>query len=155
MLTPRLAYPKRVFCRASERMVKVHILERKKWAALVCLAAVFLLQAPFVRAAWLSSSMACCMGDHCPVPGHHHKSAASENAMPMDCGHNMSHTSDCKISCCNPADETAITVAQFVMPGLQAALSFECAAPILTPFAPQMISRAEKPQSPPPRLTLS
>src|SRR5439155_8499179 len=55
MSTPRLAYPKRVFCRASDRMVKVHIRDRKKWAALVCLVAVFLLQAPFVRAAWLSS----------------------------------------------------------------------------------------------------
>ena len=114
-----------------------------------------LLQAPFVRAAWLSSSMACCMGDHCPVPGHHHTSATSENAMPMDCGHNMSHMSDCKISCCNAADETAINVAQFVMPRLQVALSLECAAPVLTPFAPQMLSRAKKPQSPPPRLTLS
>jgi len=136
-------------------MVKPRIHDRKRWAALVCLAAVFLLQAPFARAAWLSSSMACCMGDHCPVPGHHHKSATSENAMPMDCGHNMSHMSDCKISCCNAADETAINVAQFVMPSLQTALSIECAAPILAPFAPQMLSRAEKPQSPPPRLILS
>jgi len=136
-------------------MVKAHIRDRKKWAALVCLAAVFSLQAPFARAAWLSSSMACCMGDHCSVPGHHHKSATSENAMPMDCGHDMSRMSDCKISCCNAADETAINVAQFVMPSLQVALSLECAAPVLASFAPQMLSRAEKPQSPPPRLTLS
>ena len=127
----------------------------RKLTALLCLFAVLLLQAPFARAAWLSSSMACCMGDHCPVPGHHHKSATSENAMPMDCGHNMSHMSDCKISCCNAADETAINIAQFVMPSLQVALSLDCVAPILAPFAPQMISRAEKPQSPPPRLTLS
>ena len=127
----------------------------RKLAALLCLFAVVLLQAPFARAAWLTSSMACCMGDHCPVPGHHHKNASSGNDAPMDCGHNMSHISDCKISCCNAADETAINVAQFVLPTLQIALSLECAVPVLTPFAPQMISRAERPQSPPPRLTLS
>lgn len=124
-------------------------------AAIFCLLAVVLLQAPFARAAWISSSMGCCMGDHCPIPGHHHKSANAETEMPMDCGHDMSHMSDCKISCCNAADETAINVAQFVMPTLQVALPFECAVPLLTPFAPQMLSRAEKPQSPPPRFTLS
>ena len=122
---------------------------------MVCLLAIVLLQAPFARAAWLSSSMACCMGDHCPVPGHHHKSASSENEAPVGCDHNMSHMSDCKISCCNAADETAINVAQFVMPTLQGALSLECVVPILTPSTPQMISRSEKPQSPPPRITFS
>ena len=127
----------------------------RKLTALLCLFAVVLLQTPFARAAWLSSSMACCMGDHCPVPGHHHKGTSSGNEMPMDCGHGMDHMSDCKISCCKTADETAINVAQFVMPTLQVAPSVECAVPVLTPFAPQMISRAEKPQSPPPRITLS
>jgi len=126
----------------------------RKLAALVCLLAVLLLQAPFARAAWLSSSMACCMGDHCPVPGHHHKNASSGNDAPMDCGHNMSHMSNCKISCCNLADETAINVAQFVMPDSQILSSLELAFPFAPPSSPQMISRADKPQSPPPRLTL-
>jgi len=42
-----------------------------------------------------------------------------------------------------------------VMPDLQVVVSLERALPAISPFAPQMISRAEKPQSPPPRLALS
>jgi len=73
----------------------------------------------------------------------------------MECGHNTSHMPDCKISCCKTADETAINVAQFVLPSAHVALSLGRAAPILTQFALQMLSRAEKPQSPPPRFALS
>jgi hypothetical protein len=138
----------------SKSMAKSAIQGRKKWAAVVCLLAVVMLQAPFARAAWLSSSKACCMRDHCPVPDHHHhKNATSE--MPMDCGHNMSRTSDCKISCCKTADETAVNVAHFVMPDFLIVVSLEQALPVISPFAPQMISRAEKPQSPPPRPAFS
>src|SRR5579859_1874427 len=128
---------------------------KTKWAGLVCLLAVLLLQAPFARAAWLSSSMACCMGDHCPIPGHHHKSKTAESEMPMDCGHNTSHKSDCKVSCCNTADETAITVAQFVMPNPVIVVSHPNALPAISTLAIQMLARAEKPQSPPPRTFLS
>jgi hypothetical protein len=124
---------------------------KRKLAAIVCLLAVVLLQAPFVRAAWISSTVGCCMGDHCPIPGHHHKSAKMENEMPMDCGHNMSKISDCKISCCKTADETAISVQQFVMPDLQIAQILPCATPETVRFVPQMISRFDEPQSPPPR----
>jgi len=123
--------------------------------AVLCLLAVALLQAPFARAAWLSTSMACCMGDHCPIAGHHHKSAAAENEMPMDCGHNMGHTADCKISCCKTADEAAIDVAQFVMPSPELSLSRASAVTRVSRCAPQLISRADKPQSPPPRTALS
>jgi hypothetical protein len=141
--------------RNSKNMAKPAIQLAKRWAAVFCLLAVVLLQTPFARAAWLSSGVACCMGDHCGVPGHHHKNAAAEKEMPMDCGHNMSHRSDCKISCCKTADETASNVAQFVMPDLGILLSLQRAVPPILPFAPQWISRAEKPQSPPPRIALS
>lgn len=124
----------------------------RKVAALLCLLAVVLLQAPFARAAWFSSSMGCCMSDHCPIPGHHHKPAKAESEMPTDCGHNMGHMSDCKISCCKTIDETAINIAQFVVPDLQFCLSLHNETPKVALFAPQMISRSKKPLSPPPRL---
>ncbi|HWZ96535.1 MAG TPA: hypothetical protein VN025_02120 [Candidatus Dormibacteraeota bacterium] len=127
----------------------------RKAAALVCLFAVGLLQAPFARAAWLAATSNCCMSDHCSVPGHHHQNVPAKDDMPMDCGHGMKYQADCKISCCKTTDETVINVAQFVMPDLQIALSLERAFPFAPPSAPQMISRAEKPQSPPPRIALS
>jgi hypothetical protein len=73
----------------------------------------------------------------------------------MDCGHNMGHMSDCKISCCNTSDETAINIAQFVMPDLQFSLSLHSVTPEISRFTPQMISRSEEPLSPPPRLLFS
>ncbi|MBS1866050.1 MAG: hypothetical protein JSS69_09040 [Acidobacteria bacterium] len=125
-----------------------------KWKGLVCLFAVLLLQAPFARAAWISSAMACCMGDQCPVPSHHHKShpkQTQQNDMPMDCGHDTSKMSDCKMSCCKTSDETAINIEQFVMPDLQIAMEPPAPVPQVGLFAPQSISRSEKPQSPPPK----
>jgi hypothetical protein len=126
--------------------------EKRRLAAIFCLLAVVMLQAPFARAAWISSAMNCCMGDHCPIPGHHHKSANAETEMPMGCGHGVSKMSDCKISCCKTTDETAINVQQFVMPDPQVALSLAGGTPETSRFAPQMISRFDKPQFPPPRL---
>jgi len=123
----------------------------RQLAALVCLLAVALLQAPFARAAWLTATSNCCMSDHCPIPGHHHKSALPKKDMPMDCSHGMKHQADCKISCCKTTDETAISIAQFVVPDAQPVLYSQTASPDVPRLAPQMISRSEKPQSPPPR----
>ena len=125
---------------------------KRKLAALFCLLAVVLLQAPFARAAWISSAMGCCMGDHCPIPGHHHRGANGETEMPMDCGHDMNKVSDCKMSCCKTTNETAITMQQFVMPDLQIALPLSSETSETSRLVPQMISRFDKPQSPPPRL---
>jgi|SRR5579859_4916346 len=127
----------------------------RKAAAWICLLAILLLQAPFARAVWVSAAINCCMDDHCPIPGHHHKSAPPKDDMPMDCGHEMKHHADCKISCCKTADETAISVAQFVVPYALFVFSSHTASPDVSQFVPQMISRSEKPQSPPPKSFLS
>jgi len=127
---------------------------QRKIAAIACLVALLLLQAPFASAAWFSSSMACCMGDHCPIPSHHHKSAANTEK-PMDCDHNMGKMADCKISRCRTSDETAINIAQFVIPVAQVVPSLETKVPSIFQIAPQTLSRSEKPQSPPPRTNLS
>jgi hypothetical protein len=127
----------------------------RRLAAVTCLLAIALLQAPFARAAWMSSSLGCCMSDQCPVPGHHHKGQAQHSDMPMDCGHDMSKVSDCKMSCCKTTDETAINIVQFVMPSVQVTLDSLRAISHISHFAPQMISRSEKPQSPPPKSLLA
>jgi hypothetical protein len=101
--------------------------------------------------------MACCMDDQCKIPGHHHKGQTQQtqqNDMPMDCDHGMSKMSDCKMSDCKTSDETAIEIAQFVIPDLQISLNPLAAAADVVHFAPQMISRSEKPQSPPPKSVL-
>jgi hypothetical protein len=127
----------------------------RKAAALVCLLAVVLLQAPFARAAWMSSAMNCCLGDNCPIPGHHHKNANAENEMPMDCGHNTGKMSDCKISCCKTTGETAINIQQFVVPHFQSSLVPRSGTSEISLLVPQMISRSEKPLSPPPKLSFA
>lgn len=124
------------------------------WKAIICLVAVLLLQAPYAQAAWMSST-ACCMGDHCPIPSHHHKATTAESEMPMDCGHNMSKMAECKISCCKTTDESAINVAQFLLPEPQIVPALAAAIPPTASPAAQTISRSEKPQSPPPRDILS
>ncbi len=119
-------------------------------AAIACLLAVLLLQAPFASAVWLYTST-CCMGDHCPIPSHHHKAATDNSEMPMDCGHHSAKMADCKISCCNSTDDTAINIAQFVIPAPQSVAMIQSAVLANNSPAPQQLSRFEKPQSPPPR----
>jgi hypothetical protein len=97
------------------------------------------------------------MGNQCNIPGHHHKSQTrqTQQDMPMDCDHGMSKISDCKMSCCKTSDDTAIDVSQFVIPDLQIRFAPLAAITGVVHFAPQMISRSEKPQSPPPKSVLS
>jgi hypothetical protein len=64
-----------------------------KAAACICMLAVGLLYAPLAAAALVASATDCCVGGLCPIRRHHHESqklTAPQNAMPMDCGHDMS-----------------------------------------------------------------
>src|SRR5262249_34056581 len=157
-LLPGSVDPIGVSCRGHQKMsVSIRMLreskfERRRFYGLFCLLAVVLLQAPFARAAWLSSSMACCMGDHCPITSHHHKPASEKSEPPMDCDHHTTNkTSDCRVSCCKTADETVVEIAQFVVHVPRIAHALETAASQNARFAPKMLSRSEKPKSPPPR----
>jgi hypothetical protein len=135
-------------------MRKRHTQHGHKVAALFCLLAVVLLQAPFARAAWFTSTI-CCMGDHCPIPSHHHKSTTAESEMPMDCGHHSSKASNCTMSCCKTSDDAAIDISQFLVPAPHGSLFLERAVTAVPHIAPQMLSRSEEPQSPPPRTFLA
>jgi len=123
-------------------------------AAWVCLLAVALLYAPLAGAALLAHGVNCCAGGVCPIPEHHHhkqKQAATKEAAPMDCGHEMGGMTSCSMSCCKDPSRPALIPGAFVMP---AAYFVPAAGEVLqtVPLAnPQEISRFVKPLSPPPR----
>jgi hypothetical protein len=73
----------------------------------------------------------------------------------MQCGHNMSQMSDCKMSCCKTTEEIAVSSHPFVMPHFQITIDLRAGTPEISQSAPQMISRNDKPQSPPPRFSLT
>ena len=136
-------------------MSERNTIRARKWAAVFCLAAVLFLQGPFAQAAWIARQMACCASGQCTIPSHHHKTEPAKNDLPMQCDHQSNGIPDCKMSCCKTSDETATNVQAFLLPYSAIALAMETHSPGLTRSAPQLISRAPKPQSPPPKLSLS
>ncbi len=121
--------------------------------------AVVLLYGPLAGAAWASHAMACCTGDHCNIPQHHHQKtrehASSNAAGTMDCGHEMSAMTDCSMSCCQSPDRPAVTAVAFVLPHL----AFASASMHVTRVddAPRSVEipRSVEPVSPPPRVAVA
>jgi hypothetical protein len=143
------------FAKTKKNMLELTQTRARKWTAVLCLMAVILLQAPFAQAAWISNQMACCTDGKCAIPSHHHKTAPPKDDKPMNCGHDMNQVSECKMSCCKTMDETAINVESFIVPYSAIILATQDQTPGISHFAPQMISRSYKPQSPPPKFSLS
>src|ERR1700731_1472765 len=82
-------------------------------AAWFCLVAALLLFAPLAGAAWTAHAAACCTGDHCPIPEHHHSKTPAHGA---DCEHQAGGMSACTMSCCHNADHVILAAPAFVMP---------------------------------------
>jgi hypothetical protein len=82
-------------------------------AAWFCLAAALLLFAPLAGAAWRAHAAACCTGDHCPIPEHHHSKTPAHGS---DCEHQTGGMTACTMSCCQNADHIMIAAPAFVMP---------------------------------------
>jgi hypothetical protein len=91
--------------------------------AWVCLLAIGLLYAPLGGAAWASRAMACCTGDHCNIPEHHHQKTSPHPAADTNCGHDMSGMSECSMSCCQNPERPLVTALLFVLPPLTWALA--------------------------------
>jgi hypothetical protein len=95
-----------------------------KAAACICMLAVTLLYAPLAAAALVASGTDCCVGGLCPIRRHHHESQklmASQNAMPMDCGHDMSDgkssgMSECSMSGCQSPEHPVSIPGAFALP---------------------------------------
>lgn len=126
-------------------------------AVWLCLLSVALLYAPLAGAALLAHGVDCCLGGFCNVPEHHHhhkqKSVSSQESSPMDCRHDMSGITPCKMSCCKDPARPALIPGAFVLPELSFAPS---AGEVLRPVqlaSSLEISRFVKPLSPPPRFT--
>ena len=125
----------------------------RRTAAAICLIAVLLFYAPYAGAAWYTTQHLCCANGLCEVHGHKHEMAKSADEMPMDCGHGLSQISGCKMSCCKTAEQVAVGSQAFVMPRFQIAVELRAGDPQIPQSKPQMISRYDKPQSPPPRFS--
>jgi hypothetical protein len=114
----------------------------------VCLLAVALLYGPLAGAAWSSHAMACCTGDHCSIPRHHHQKDPANT----DCGHDMGGLTDCSMSCCQNPDRPVVTAVAFVLPHLAfASASMQVTRADDAPRAVE-IPRSVEPLSPPPRV---
>ena len=130
--------------------------ERKarRVAAWACLIAVALLYAPFASAAWQASRANCCTSGHCTIPSHHHKSIPGRDEIPMDCGHDISQMSDCKMSCCKTTEQIAVGAHLFVMSDLKISAELGAKSTEVAHRKVSRISQYEKPQSPPPRFPI-
>lgn len=132
---------------------------RRIFAAYACLVAAVLLYAPLAGAAWASHAMACCTGDHCNIPRHHHQKAAqhpaSNTAGDMDCGHEMSGMSNCSMSCCQDPDKPVVTAVAFVLP--HAIFTSTSLLVTRADDAPRFVEvpRSVEPLSPPPRIAVA
>jgi len=120
------------------------------------LLAVVLLYGPLAGAVWSSYAMACCTGDHCDIPRHHHQKtpdhSASNTARNIICGHDMSGMSDCSMSCCQSPDRPVVTAVAFVLPHLAfASASIQVTRADEAPRSVE-IPRSVEPLSPPPRV---
>jgi hypothetical protein len=105
-------------------------------SAWCCLLATLLLFAPYAEAAWSAHAAACCTGDHCPIPEHHH----SKNRVPFpthtqDCEHQAGDSmSNCSMSCCEKTERMLLAAMTFVLPLITvvtASDDFSAAAPVL------------------------
>jgi hypothetical protein len=82
-------------------------------SAWFCLVAALLLFAPLVGAAWSAHTAACCTGDHCPIPEHHHSKVPAHGA---DCEHQAGGLTACTMSCCQSAEHMMLMATAFVVP---------------------------------------
>jgi hypothetical protein len=116
------------------------------------LLAVALVYAPLAGAVWAGHSMACCTGDHCDIPEHHHRKAApADGGSHADCDHEGRGMSACSMSCCQDPDKPMVSAFAFVLPSL-----VQSGGPMLVARAVKAaktieISRTPQPQAPPPR----
>jgi hypothetical protein len=118
--------------------------------AWLCLLAAALLLAPFAGAEWSAHAAACCTGDHCPIPEHHHSKAPAHSA---DCEHQTAGMTDCSMRCCQNSDHALLAPVAFVLP-VPASLVIPdgavTAAPVLRLNG---LPRSSEVLAPPPRLS--
>jgi hypothetical protein len=141
-----------IMCARSSPMEKCAPSRFQFFAAWACLLAVMSLFAPLAGAAWSSSAMDCCTGDHCTIPKHHHRQAPANADCDSDGGASLTH---CSMSCCQDQDRPFATAMNFVMPALASAAALRCVTPTLDAPRSVEIPRPVQPLLPPPRIIAS
>jgi hypothetical protein len=141
-----------VFCGIMDRKI-VNRPSQKRLrvaSALVCLLATVLLFAPLAEAAWSAHAAACCTGEHCPIPEHHHRSNAPQQD--SGCEHQAGDMMACSMNCCQSAEHPLLASLAFLLPDV-ALLSGPDGLTLLTQD-PQAKTFPRSPDvlSPPPRL---
>ena len=132
---------------------------RRVVSAWICMLALTLLHAPLAGAVWAANGMDCCAGGFCPVRGHDHitpKRLAPQDAMPMDCGHDvnghrMAGVSECSMSCGQSPEHPTIIPGNFLLPDVAVLTGAVAVARAIQMSSPMEISWFSKPLSPPPR----
>jgi len=128
---------------------------RPIFSASLCLLAVVLMYAPFAAAAWSAHGMACCAGDYCPIPEHHHRKAPAAPNAAMDCGHNRNAMTACTMSCCHPSDRPLVAPVAFLLPALASVPAPKAAARSSAQLKQLELPRSSEPLSPPPRVAVT
>jgi hypothetical protein len=129
----------------------------RKAAALVCLATLTFLYAPVAGALWSAHAASCCLGDHCPIPEHHHRRAPQpEPAHEMECEHGSSAgLAACSMNCCHDPERSLTGTVLFVLPvPTKFAIALPTARATLPTDAPAAFF-GRTPDSPPPRTLLA
>jgi len=118
-------------------------------AAAFCIFAALCLYAPLTLSAW-PASPSCCTGNHCAIPEHHHRNAASDSD-PMKCHPGTTGMVNCSMACCQVQDHTPIAPVAYLLPPTAIDLVATIfSRPLQTATSNAVVSFFE-PLSPPPR----
>jgi hypothetical protein len=121
-------------------------------AAWLCLLAAVFLYAPLAAASWSVHARTCCIGDHCPILGHHHRQAApAEQPSHADCEHEMGEAMNCSMSCCENSEKLVVTPLTFTLSRPVTMFASIAAVPASEVSPATAIAQSIEPVSPPPR----
>jgi hypothetical protein len=139
--------------KVSKRMVVTPAAKRSQvLSGCFCLLAMVLLFAPLAGAAWSAHAAACCTGNHCPIPEHHHSKAPQH---PSDCAHQMGDVTACSIRCCQSADHPLLASMVFILPLATSWIRPQHATAAAPALQPNIFPRSVEVLAPPPRQSIS
>ena len=115
--------------------------------------AALLLFAPYAQAAWSAHAAACCAGDHCPIPEHHHsKQRSTSPTHAQDCEHQAADAmADCSMSCCEKTERTLLAAMTFLLPSNTAITANDHVSAAAPALPINTFVRSLEVLSPPPR----
>jgi hypothetical protein len=114
------------------------------------LLATVLLFAPLAGAAWSAHAAACCTGDHCPIPEHHHSSKAPQQD--SGCEHQAGDMMACSMNCCQSVEHAPLASLAFVLPGVALLAGPDGLTLLAQDPQAKQFPRSPEVLSPPPRL---